>query len=203
MARGNRLSAPKSGNSNGSNGSDSGYQSYIWILFCLILLAIILFAIFYPRRQYNMSVQNGNMMQQYPMMQLESFEDSDKKYEDALMESTENNDDPEKILYQNMDKLLYKESPYAYSIDNIEYHKKLFEYDKVIEMYKLFYQPNNMILSIVSNIPFENIKKSIKKTFFSKPFIQKQLINKPNINEGNINCFLSNEGNIQYNIQKK
>jgi predicted Zn-dependent peptidase len=127
-----------------------------------------------------------------------------KKEEQVVIEENiKMNDDPEKILYENMDKLLYKENPYAYSIDNIEYHKKLFDYDKVIEMYKLFYNPNNMIVSIVSNISFENIKKIIQKTFFSKPFIQKQLINKPNINEGNINCFLSNEGNIQYNIQKK
>jgi protein disulfide-isomerase-like protein len=113
MARGNRLSAPKSGNSNGSNGSDSGYQSYIWIIFCLILLAIILFAIFYPRRQYNMSVQNGNMMQQYPMMQLESFEDSDKKYEDALMESTENNDDPEKIMSSDKPCMIFFYAPWC------------------------------------------------------------------------------------------
>ena len=82
MARGNRLSAPKSGSANGA--SNGGYQSYIWIVFCLILLAIIIFAIFYPRRQYNMSVQNGNMMQPYPMMQIESFED-DENLRAALM----------------------------------------------------------------------------------------------------------------------
>ena len=111
MARGNRLSAPKSGNANGS--SSGGYQSYIWIIFCLILLAIILFAIFYPRRQYNMSVQNGNMMQPYPMMNIESFEDSDKKYEDALMESMENNDDPEKIMSSDKPALIFFYAPWC------------------------------------------------------------------------------------------
>ena len=56
MARVNRISAPKTGSSGSNTSGGSGYQSYLWIIFCLILLAIILFAIFYPRRQYAMSV---------------------------------------------------------------------------------------------------------------------------------------------------
>jgi predicted Zn-dependent peptidase len=62
-----------------------------------------------------------------------------------------------------------------------------------------------MVLSIVSNISFENIKKAIQKTFFSKSIIGKKIMN-ANIerNIGNTNCSLSNEGSsIQYNIQKK
>ena len=95
-------------------------------------------------------------------------------------------------------------------LNNEMYHKKLFDYDKVIETYQSWYTPNNMVLSIVSNISFENIKKSIKKTFFSKPFIGKTLkLLNANIgrnverNIGSIGCSLSNDGNIKYNIQKK
>jgi protein disulfide-isomerase-like protein len=110
MARGNRLSAPKSASSNSSNG---GYQSYLWIVFSLILLAIILFAIFYPRRQYNMSVQNGNMMQPYPMMQIESF-DSDDTYKDALMETSKgNNDDPVKIMSSDKPCMIFFYAPWC------------------------------------------------------------------------------------------
>lgn len=111
MARVNRLNAPKSGSSgsgSGSNGS-SGYKSYIWIIFCLILLAIILFAIFYPRRQYAMSVQNGNMMQPYPMMQLESL----TNYEDALMEPERNNDDSEKIMSSDKPAMIFFYAPWC------------------------------------------------------------------------------------------
>jgi len=108
MARGNRLS---SANANGS--SSGGYQSYLWIVFCLILLAIILFAIFYPRRQYDISVQNGNMMQPYPMMQVESFEDSDKKYEDALMEPMRNNDNIEEIMSSDKPALIFFYAPWC------------------------------------------------------------------------------------------
>jgi protein disulfide-isomerase-like protein len=111
MARGNSLSAPKSGNANGSSNGD--YQSYLWIIFCLILLAIILFAIFYPRRQYNNSVQNGNMMQPYPMMQVESFEDSDKKYEDALMEPMRNNDNTQEIMSSDKPSMIFFYAPWC------------------------------------------------------------------------------------------
>ena len=110
MARGNRLSAPKSGSANGA--SNGGYQSYIWIVFCLILLAIILFAIFYPRRQYNMSVQNGNMMQPYPMMQIESFED-DENLRAALMEPSKNNDDSAKIMSSDKPCIIFFYAPWC------------------------------------------------------------------------------------------
>lgn len=49
---------------------------YLWIIFCLILIAIILFAIFYPKRQ-----SKG-------LMQMESLEN----YEDSLMEKNTKDD---------------------------------------------------------------------------------------------------------------
>jgi protein disulfide-isomerase-like protein len=110
MARGNRLSVPKSGSANGS--SNGGYQSYIWIVFCLILLAIIIFAIFYPRRQYNMSVQNGNMMQPYPMMQIESFE-NDENLKAALMEPSKDNDDSAKIMSSDKPCIIFFYAPWC------------------------------------------------------------------------------------------
>ena len=113
MARGNRLSAPKTGNANGS--SSGGYQSYLWIIFCLILLAIILFAIFYPRRQYTMSVQNGNMMQPYPMMNIESFEDSaeNESFKNSLMEPDRDGDTPEKIMSSDKPCMIFFYAPWC------------------------------------------------------------------------------------------
>jgi len=129
MARVNRLSAPKSGNTNGS--SSGGYQSYLWIVFSLILLAIILFAIFYPRRQYDISVQNGNMMQPYPMMNIESFEDSDKKYKDALMEPDRDDNSPKKIMSSDKPCIVFFYAPWCGHCKNAKP-----EFEKVMRMVK-------------------------------------------------------------------
>ena len=84
----------------------------------------------------------------------------------VIEENARDHDDPEDLLCENMDKLIYKGSSYANSVDTIAYHKKRMDYEKVLEIYKLFYVPNRMVLSIVSSLSFEYIKKIIYKTFF-------------------------------------
>lgn len=132
MARGKSLSGPKSGSVNSLNGNS---QSYLWIVFCLILLGIILFAIFYPRRQYAMSVQNGIMMQPYPMMNIESFSDENLRASEdlraSLMENEVDEDNIQEILSSDKPSLIFFYAPWCGHCKNA-----MPEYQKVMKAAK-------------------------------------------------------------------
>lgn len=127
-----------------------------------------------------------------------------KKEEQVVIEENINDhDDPTNLLYENINTLLYQGTPYGFPIDTIEYHKKLFDYDKVIETYQSFYTPNNMIVSIVSNISFENIKKSLQKTFFTASSANSTMKMNMNIGKSISQPLCNDAGNIQYHLQKQ
>jgi predicted Zn-dependent peptidase len=116
----------------------------------------------------------------------------------VIEENARDHDDPEDLLCENMDKLIYKGSSYANSVDTIAYHKKRMDYEKVLEIYKLFYVPNRMVLSIVSNFSFDYIKQIIYKTFFIE-----KIECLPIPVEYQIKPFVLPQTNILYNIDKK
>ena len=90
-----------------------------------------------------------------------------KELKVVVEENVRNSDDSENIVYDMMSKLLYKDSSYEYPIDTIEYHyKNSLQYDDVVDVYKLFYRPNRMVMSVISTIPFTSIVNAIKRTFF-------------------------------------
>ena len=66
--------------------------------------------------------------------------------------------------------LIYKGSSYAYPIDSMKYHKIVdsWDYNDVIEFYRNYYVPENMLLSVVSSVPFSTILNIIKKCEFVK-----------------------------------
>jgi predicted Zn-dependent peptidase len=87
----------------------------------------------------------------------------------VIEESLRDNDEPESMLNDMTEAILYQGSSYSYPIDTIEYHKKgRFDYDKIIEFYHHFYRPENMIISIVSKLPFREIKRMVENSYFVK-----------------------------------
>ena len=123
-----------------------------------------------------------------------------KKEEKVVIEETMKDvNDTEEILFENLDKLLYNGSSYVFPVDTIEYHKSNLDYKKVIEMYNYFYQPNKMVLSIVSNLQFYHIKQIIEKTFFVKQNVKQIQIP----NKYPVYSFILPQNEIQYNIQKQ
>jgi len=83
------------------------------------------------------------------------------------------NDQPNAQLFTMIDRLIYRGSSYEHPIDTIEYHTgkatDVLNYRGIVEMYKTFYRPEQMVLSIVSHIPIQTILHNIKKTAFVHP----------------------------------
>jgi len=95
-----------------------------------------------------------------------SKKDFDKE-QNIVKEETIKNETSDSIrVFKTMDQLLYDGSALAYPIDDISYHSDKFDYKTIIDLYHDTYRPNNMVLSIVTHIPFSSIKNMLKHTFF-------------------------------------
>ena len=86
----------------------------------------------------------------------------------VAQENIDDANDPMEVAENETLKHLFKGSSYEHPVDHVDFHKKKFNYNKCIELYKLFYTPNNIVLSIVSNLPFEKIKSFVKNSYFYK-----------------------------------
>ena len=75
---------------------------------------------------------------------------------------------PEAVMGALVQGLLYSGSTYELDVDDIEFHKdpKCLPYNKVLDFYDDWYQPKNMVLSVVTHIPFETVKKFLKGTYY-------------------------------------
>jgi len=83
-------------------------------------------------------------------------------------ETIREDDDPLFHIDTAIYKALYSGTPYSDPIDDISYHTSpdSLHYTEVLKLYKRFYQPQNIGISIVSNIPFSTVKKMISNSPF-------------------------------------
>lgn len=88
---------------------------------------------------------------------------------------------PINVIVEETEKLIYNGTPYSKPIDTFEFHKKEnhLPHKKVIELYRQYYVQSNMIISIVSNLSFNKIKKIIDKSAFNHPLTKKNIISSP------------------------
>ena len=96
-----------------NNVSNSNNLTPVWIALGVLLLAIILFAIFFPRRSYDASLQQGQMMQPYPMMQMEHMQNMEEQDAQALMENMSNEDDPASIMNSDKPMMVFFYAPWC------------------------------------------------------------------------------------------
>jgi predicted Zn-dependent peptidase len=90
-----------------------------------------------------------------------------KEEQVVIEENSKNSDDSSDIAFVELDKLMYKGSVYELPIDEMSYTKQL-TCARMHEIHKLRYQPNKMILSVVSNLPFDHVKHIVASSFFVK-----------------------------------
>ena len=95
----------------------------------------------------------------------------EKEHKIVIEEALQSEDDPVSEISDLSEMVLYAGTSYSYPIDIFAYHnakknKRVFSYKNVVEMYRLFYRPDNIVLSIVSSLPFPEIKKMVEASFF-------------------------------------
>ena len=74
-------------------------------------------------------------------------------------------DNPRRVLWEEFEKEVYKVSPYRFPIIGFERTIKKFNREMLINFYKNFYQPKNMIIVIVGKVDPERAKEIVKNTF--------------------------------------
>ena len=83
----------------------------------------------------------------------------------VVEENIRNEDDNINLITERIDSLYYKGSSYENPVDCMEYHPTPthLKYDDMYAWYKWFYVPSNMIISVVSQLPFSYVKNIISK----------------------------------------
>lgn len=91
-----------------------------------------------------------------------------KEEQVVIEENSKNGDDSSDIVFVELDKLMYKGSVYEAPVDETSYHAKQLTCARMHEIHKLRYQPNRMVLSIVSNLSFVHVKHIVASSLFVK-----------------------------------
>jgi predicted Zn-dependent peptidase len=118
----------------------------------------------------------------------------------VVEESIRLEDNSDHKMEVEIEKIYFKGSAYENPIDSIAYHKKHISHEELCAWYDKYYVPGNMVLSIVSNIPFKSIIAHLNKTDFSK-ILAPVPIKSPQLSLQPISCKTDNV-RMEY-IQKK
>jgi len=92
------------------------------------------------------------------------------KEEKVVVEENNNNEnDPEIIVEDSADEMLYRGSSYEQPVDVLRYHTPhTLKYKDVVKFYHTHYNPDRMFLSTVSNLSLKEVDRIVKNTLFTK-----------------------------------
>ena len=148
---------------------------------------------------YIISCNNDNLIPCFnilvSMILFSIFEkkDFDKEYNVVIEENLRDKQDFNDQLNTMIDKFIYDGSNYKLPIDDLDYHKNKLKNSELFKLYKEYYVPENITVSICSNISYNKIIKMIKSSHLSKE----------NNSKININVPLSIKSQENYHIQTK
>jgi len=85
----------------------------------------------------------------------------------VVEENNNNFNSAEYLIFHDMYRQLYRGTVYENPVDDLSYHEKgNLEYDDVVALYHRHYQPQNMIMSVVSDLPMHHILQFLKGSDF-------------------------------------
>jgi hypothetical protein len=99
-----------------------------------------------------------------------SKKEFDKEQHVVVEENIRTKDNNSYMLQKALEKIYFKGSSYENPIDIIDYHPtaSYLKYEDIVQWYKWFYRPCNMVASIISNMPFTEIVAILKKSQFMR-----------------------------------
>lgn len=141
---------------------------------------------------YTFTCPNDNLLKTIDLLTNMLFfstfnkQEFDKEYNVVLEENYRDKQDFNEKLNNIIDKYIYNGSCYAKPIDNISFHlKKKLKRDDLYDIYKKYYTPDKMVLSICSSFKYDVILKHCLNSNTSKYTSKDRYINyslKLNIN---------------------
>ena len=79
------------------------------------------------------------------------------------------------LTFRNLRQLLFEGHPYALSPDGTPETLSMISRQAILSFHERFYQPQNMILSVVGNVSYDDLKQNVQKTFGSRESLPVQI----------------------------
>ncbi|NPA32720.1 MAG: insulinase family protein [Aquificae bacterium] len=121
-----------------------------------------------------------DVLHQLTMRALLEEEMIEKEKKIVIEEIRRAKDNPNYVLWNEFEKLVYKVSPYRFPVIGFEETVSKFTRPMLLRFYKSFYVPKNIAVVVVGNVEPSEVEKEVKKTFGSEPFASPPKVRIPN-----------------------
>ena len=93
----------------------------------------------------------------------------EKERKVVLEEIARNENDPERILYENLNSLMYENHPYKRKVIGSASVIETIRREEILDYYNSHYAPSNMVTVIVGDVNTQEVLNKVSKNFISEP----------------------------------